>query len=211
MSILTIQQYSIDKGEAQAGRWRTSEANLHFFELAGGWPGALFAQYFYRHKYRKLSYQIVFWGIVLIHGISWIWITSHPDTVKHIKNPLLVYVKASANVDRVHYSAHEPDQRPQPQEVMYSHTRQYGLESRARIIVKNDRRIIEGIIAEVNPLVGIVVALPTQFEGVGVIDRYRLNPGFTNDFFRGEPIHVDIKSISMKGSSKQIDLDLVDI
>jgi uncharacterized membrane protein YsdA (DUF1294 family)/cold shock CspA family protein len=210
MSILTVHQYSIDKAEARAGRWRTSEANLHFFELAGGWPGALFAQYFYRHKYRKLPYQIVFWGIVLIHGISWSWIVSHPDTVNEIKNALLLHVQASADTDRLHYSEHESDQRPQSQDVMYSHTRQYGLESRARIIVKNDRRIIEGIIAEVNPLVGIVVALPAQFEGVGVIERYWLNPGFTNEFFKGEPIHVDIKSISMKGSSKQINLDLVE-
>lgn len=210
MSILTIQQYSIDKGEAQAGRWRTSEANLHFFELAGGWPGALFAQYFYRHKCRKLSYQIIFWVIVLIHGVSWAWMASHPDTVNQIKNALLVQVKTSADADQLHYTEHEPDQMPQSQEVMKSHTRQYDLESRARIIVKNDRRIIEGIIAEVNPLVGIVVALPTQFEGVGVIDKYRLTPSFTNEFFKGEPIHVEIKSISMKGSEKQINLELVE-
>lgn len=209
MSILTVQQYSIDKSAAQAGKGRTSEANLHFFELAGGWPGALFAQYLYRHKYRKLSYQITFWLIVLLHGVSWAWTTSNPDTVNQIKNALLVQVQTSADADRLHYSEHEPAQMPQSQEAMYSHTRQYKLESHARIIVKNDRRIIEGIIAEVNPLVGIVVALPAQFEGVGVIDRYRLSPSFTNEFFKGEPIHVDIKSITMKGSSKQIELELV--
>lgn len=197
MSILTIQQYSIDKGEAHAGRWRTSEANLHFFELAGGWPGALFAQYFYRHKYRKLKYQLVFWFIVLIHGISWAWLASNPDAIKQFKSTLRQRLQTYAQPNRLHDSMKSP-------------SRQYGVESRARIIVKNDKRIIEGIIVEVNPLVGIIVALPAPFEGVGVIDKSRLEPSFTNSFSKGEPIHVGIRSISMTGSTKQIDLERVE-
>ncbi|MFP5341147.1 MAG: DUF1294 domain-containing protein, partial [Gammaproteobacteria bacterium] len=43
-----------------------------FFELAGGWPGALVAQQVFRHKTRKLSYQLTFWLIVVLHQAFWI-------------------------------------------------------------------------------------------------------------------------------------------
>jgi uncharacterized membrane protein YsdA (DUF1294 family)/cold shock CspA family protein len=208
MSILTVHQYSIDKEQAQAGRWRTSEANLHFFELAGGWPGALFAQYFYRHKYDKLRYQIVFWAIVLVHGVSWSWIASHPDAVLDLKKNLLSRAETPAKELRVS----QPGQAPvneTPTQGVSTFSRQHELETYARIIIKNDKRVIEGIIAEVNPLTGLIVALPAQFEGVGIIDQYKLKRSFTNDYLKGEPIHVSIKSIAMKGSTKQIELDPV--
>ncbi|MGV8663884.1 DUF1294 domain-containing protein, partial [Pseudomonas aeruginosa] len=38
----------------------------------GGWPGALVAQQVFRHKTRKLSFQLVFWGIVLLHQSFWL-------------------------------------------------------------------------------------------------------------------------------------------
>jgi uncharacterized membrane protein YsdA (DUF1294 family)/cold shock CspA family protein len=208
MSILTVHQYNLDKSDAREGRWRTSEANLHFFELAGGWPGALFAQYFYRHKYRKVSYQIVFWAIVLVHGVSWAWIASNPDAVLDFKKTLL----SRAETPTKELRASHPDQSPvneTPTHDMNTFSRQRELEADARIIMKNDKRVIEGIIAEVNPVVGLVVALPAQFEGVGVIEPYKLKRSFTNDYLKGEPICVSIKSIAMKGSTKQIELDLV--
>jgi len=37
----------------------------------GGWPGALLAQQLFRHKTRKLSYQLLFWAIVLLHQVFW--------------------------------------------------------------------------------------------------------------------------------------------
>jgi hypothetical protein len=43
--------------------WRTPEKVLHASELLGGWPGALLAQQLFRHKTRKVSYQLVFWGL----------------------------------------------------------------------------------------------------------------------------------------------------
>ncbi len=127
--------------------------------MAGGWPGALFAQHFFRHKNRKLRYQIEFGIIILIHGVSWGWVTSNPEAVNQFKN---------------------------------------------------DKHVLEGIIAEVNPIRGLVVALPAQFEGVGVVDSHKLKQSFTNDYLKGEPIHVSIKSIAMKGSAKQIELDPVE-
>ncbi|WP_147463771.1 DUF1294 domain-containing protein, partial [Pseudomonas amygdali] len=38
----------------------------------GGWPGALLAQQVFRHKTRKVSFQIVFWLIVLAHQVLWL-------------------------------------------------------------------------------------------------------------------------------------------
>ncbi len=49
---------------------------LHLLELLGGWPGAFLAQQVFRHKTRKLSFQLVFWGIVLLHQLFWIdWLS----------------------------------------------------------------------------------------------------------------------------------------
>ncbi len=71
-SLLTFVLYWRDKHSALKDRWRTPETTLHFFELAGGWPGALVAQQVFRHKTRKLSYQLAFWLIVMLHQAFWI-------------------------------------------------------------------------------------------------------------------------------------------
>ncbi|MFJ2983102.1 MULTISPECIES: DUF1294 domain-containing protein [unclassified Pseudomonas] len=71
MSLLTALLYWHDKRQARAQAWRTPEKLLHAGELVGGWPGALVAQQLFRHKTRKLSYQLVFWGIVLLHQLFW--------------------------------------------------------------------------------------------------------------------------------------------
>ncbi|HEX5744999.1 MAG TPA: cold shock and DUF1294 domain-containing protein [Archangium sp.] len=76
VSLATFALYWDDKRSATRGRWRTSEAMLHFFELMGGWPGALIAQQTFRHKTRKVSYQVVFWAIVLAHQAFWVFIAS---------------------------------------------------------------------------------------------------------------------------------------
>lgn len=64
--------YWQDKRRAARGDWRTPEARLHLFELLGGWPGALIAQQVFRHKTRKISFQLLFWGIVLLHQLFWL-------------------------------------------------------------------------------------------------------------------------------------------
>ena len=73
MSLITYAVYAHDKKCAREGRWRTSESTLHFLELLGGWPGALLAQRRLRHKCRKLSYQIVYWFIVLCNLAALVW------------------------------------------------------------------------------------------------------------------------------------------
>jgi uncharacterized membrane protein YsdA (DUF1294 family) len=70
-SLLTYFLYWQDKRSALRGAWRTPEAQLHLFELLGGWPGALIAQQVFRHKTRKVSFQVVFWIIVLVHQVFW--------------------------------------------------------------------------------------------------------------------------------------------
>ncbi|MGE8500072.1 MAG: DUF1294 domain-containing protein [Pseudomonas sp.] len=71
-SLVSFVQYWQDKSSAQNGRWRTPENALHVVELLGGWPGALVAQQCFRHKTRKGTYQVVFWGIILVHQAVWI-------------------------------------------------------------------------------------------------------------------------------------------
>lgn len=63
--------YWDDKRRAKLGEWRIPEANLHFWALIGGWPGAFIAQQQFRHKTKKIPFQIVFWLVVMAHQILW--------------------------------------------------------------------------------------------------------------------------------------------
>lgn len=65
MGILTFGVYAADKSAARNGRWRTQESTLHLLAFFGGWPGALLAQHFLRHKSTKRSFQGVFWFTVV--------------------------------------------------------------------------------------------------------------------------------------------------
>ncbi|AZV27058.1 hypothetical protein CT157_13910 [Pseudomonas syringae] len=72
VSVLAFFLYWADKRKARADAWRTPENILHAVELAGGWPGALIAQQVFRHKTRKVSFQVLFWMIVVLHQVFWI-------------------------------------------------------------------------------------------------------------------------------------------
>ncbi|ETK42634.1 MAG: hypothetical protein A2W79_09115 [Pseudomonadales bacterium RIFCSPLOWO2_12_60_38] len=72
VSVVAFFLYWSDKRKAQTEGWRTPENILHAVELAGGWPGALIAQQVLRHKTRKVSYQVLFWVIVLLHQVFWL-------------------------------------------------------------------------------------------------------------------------------------------
>ncbi|AHL75750.1 cold-shock protein [Stutzerimonas stutzeri] len=71
-SLLAFGLYWHDKRSAIRRDWRTPEARLHLVALLGGWPGALLAQQLLRHKTRKLSFQLVFWLIVMAHQTVWL-------------------------------------------------------------------------------------------------------------------------------------------
>jgi uncharacterized membrane protein YsdA (DUF1294 family) len=67
MSALTFVVYALDKSAAQAHRWRTAESTLHLLALACGWPGALLAQQWLRHKSAKRAFRAVFWATVVLN------------------------------------------------------------------------------------------------------------------------------------------------
>jgi uncharacterized membrane protein YsdA (DUF1294 family) len=76
LSLAAFLAYAWDKSAAEAGRWRTQENTLHLFGLAGGWPGAIFAQQLLRHKSSKRAFQTAFWLTVMLNGGALIGLVS---------------------------------------------------------------------------------------------------------------------------------------
>ena len=74
LSALTFLVYWHDKSAAQHGRRRTPESTLQVMAMLGGWPGALLAQGMLRHKNRKASFQMTFWGAVVLNLVTLAWI-----------------------------------------------------------------------------------------------------------------------------------------
>ena len=81
MSALTFALYAIDKSSARMRGQRTPESLLHTLELLGGWPGALLAQQWLRHKSAKQSYLQTFWVVVALNlaalivvSLPWFWV-----------------------------------------------------------------------------------------------------------------------------------------
>jgi len=71
ISILTYFTYKIDKNKAINNEYRISEKSLLLLSLFGGWAGALIAQQKFRHKNKKLSFQIPFWLVIFVN-IIWL-------------------------------------------------------------------------------------------------------------------------------------------
>lgn len=69
-SVITYALYVFDKAQAQQQGQRIPESTLHLLELIGGWPGALIAQAYQRHKTVKASYQRAFWLMVIINLLA---------------------------------------------------------------------------------------------------------------------------------------------
>lgn len=66
--------YGWDKVAAEGGNWRTQEATLNSLALIGGWPGGWIAQQAFRHKSRKMSFQVQFWIAVAINLAALAWL-----------------------------------------------------------------------------------------------------------------------------------------
>jgi uncharacterized membrane protein YsdA (DUF1294 family) len=88
-SIIAFVLYAFDKSAARQSRRRIPEATLHLWSLLGGWPGALAAQQVFRHKTRKLSFQIVFWLTVLVNSaaLAWALATSRAESPRDSPPP----------------------------------------------------------------------------------------------------------------------------
>ena len=69
-SLVAIVGYAIDKRAAGTGGWRVPESSLLVIGLIGGWPGAIIAQQFFRHKTKKAIFRSVFWLTVLANTIT---------------------------------------------------------------------------------------------------------------------------------------------
>jgi len=76
LSMVTFAAYATDKLAAKRGEWRTAENTLHLFGMFGGWPGALIAQRFLRHKTVKRSFQVNFWLTVLLNCAGLLWLST---------------------------------------------------------------------------------------------------------------------------------------
>ena len=68
--------YAIDKSAARNGGWRTPERTLLLLGLVGGWPGAVLAQQWLRHKTSKRSFQQMFWVTVVANVAGFLWLSS---------------------------------------------------------------------------------------------------------------------------------------
>ncbi|SEO07409.1 Uncharacterized membrane protein YsdA, DUF1294 family [Duganella sp. CF517] len=60
-SVVCFIVYAADKSAAVGRRRRVSERTLLLLGLACGWPGALLAQRWLRHKTAKTRFQVAFW------------------------------------------------------------------------------------------------------------------------------------------------------
>lgn len=67
MSVLCMGCYAWDKWSAVKGRGRVSERRLHLLSVLGGWPGAVFAQRWFRHKTVKVRFRRYFYVTIVIN------------------------------------------------------------------------------------------------------------------------------------------------
>ncbi|HEX5702302.1 MAG TPA: cold shock and DUF1294 domain-containing protein [Pyrinomonadaceae bacterium] len=74
ISIATFFTYKHDKWAAQVGARRTNEWTLVMLGLIGGWPGALVARHWFRHKTRKVAFRVGYWLSVVLNvtGVAWL-------------------------------------------------------------------------------------------------------------------------------------------
>lgn len=76
LSVITFVVYAIDKSAARRKGPRTPERTLHLLALAGGWPGALLAQRWLRHKSAKASFRRVFWVTVVVNVLGFVMLST---------------------------------------------------------------------------------------------------------------------------------------
>lgn len=67
LNALTFIFYALDKYKAKHDKRRIKESTLHCLSLFGGWPLAVLAQEFLKHKTKKKTFRIAFWLTVLIN------------------------------------------------------------------------------------------------------------------------------------------------
>lgn len=77
INLITVGLFWFDKWMARGRGWRIPEAMLWLSAALGGSPGALLAMHWFRHKTKKLSFQLVFVVILFLQiagvafGYAW--------------------------------------------------------------------------------------------------------------------------------------------
>ena len=84
VSLVTYLAYRRDKEAAIKRRRRTAEKDLHFLELFGGWPGALIAQRWVRHKSQKATFQVEFYLATAVNLglLTWLYAADGAKVVR---------------------------------------------------------------------------------------------------------------------------------
>ncbi|APA71459.1 MULTISPECIES: DUF1294 domain-containing protein [unclassified Janthinobacterium] len=77
LSLCCFIAYALDKAAAREGRWRTSERTLLLLGLCCGWPGAVLAQQWLRHKSGKRAFRVLFWLSVAINIAAFVYCSMH--------------------------------------------------------------------------------------------------------------------------------------
>ena len=75
-SIVSFAVYARDKAAARAGQRRTPERSLLLLGLLCGWPGAVLAQQWLRHKSSKRAFQVAFWLTVTVNVGAFAYLVS---------------------------------------------------------------------------------------------------------------------------------------
>ncbi len=213
MSLITIVAYSSDKRAAERQEWRTAEKKLHLLEALGGWPGALLTQIFYRHKIQKLSYQLIFWGIVAAHGTLWFYAFNHREDFQRSRQT------AIATADSLLSNAKVAAKRYIPSDIVGLLPTGKALPPEAKIFpparlgrsIKSPPQgmiITQATIKEIRPGVGLIVTLDKGLDGI--IHRSTLVPDYAQAFKKGEAVRVAIIKISFENNQSHAEGILVD-
>lgn len=81
--VISFVAMMMDKRSAEKGEWRTPEWKLHSLELLGGFLGSFTAQRIFRHKTKKISYQITFWSIVFLHIVLTVLVAYYHNEINN--------------------------------------------------------------------------------------------------------------------------------
>jgi len=232
MSLVTLAAYHHDKAAARAGARRIPEASLHLLELLGGWPGALLAQIVFWHKVKKLSYQLVFWLIVIAHCTAFVVLHREGAGLGALQLPtanLKSYLPDIPKLDLSFLLNPSPTNRSDEAVAQVPEkSSELSLDElwaaapatepliqgprvrRSKVTPHLQSRRLVGEVKAVSPAHGLLVTLPTEIGGDGVIPPATLVPDFYRRFQTGEQVVVAINGIAMKGTRKQVNLFLVE-
>jgi uncharacterized membrane protein YsdA (DUF1294 family) len=83
-SIASFFLYAVDKMLAQSRQWRIPGLVLHLLDLFGGWPGAVVAQSWFRHKTKASVFRVFFWLIVAVNigAVAWLTTTAGNEVLR---------------------------------------------------------------------------------------------------------------------------------